>query len=123
GVCGLCHRTVQFLVRVDRDRVFTFAPLQGQTAASLRSRYPNVPTDLSSMAYLEGGRLYVRSRAFVMAAKHLPMPWRLLYALRWVPAPILDLGYRVIAATRYRLFGKYDQCDIPSPEQRQRFLP
>jgi predicted DCC family thiol-disulfide oxidoreductase YuxK len=32
------------------------------------------------------------------------------------------LGYQAFAKRRYRLFGKYDVCNVPSPAQRARFL-
>jgi len=38
GVCGLCDRSVQFLLARDRERVLHFAPLQGPTAAAVLGR-------------------------------------------------------------------------------------
>lgn len=123
GVCGLCSRAVQFLLRVDRDRAFTFAPLQGETADRLRARHPEIPADLDSVVYVEGGRVSLRSRAFVHAARHLPYPWKLGSWLWIIPRFLADLAYRFIARIRYRVFGKHDTCQIPAPEHRARFLP
>jgi predicted DCC family thiol-disulfide oxidoreductase YuxK len=39
-----------------------------------------------------------------------------------VPLPLLDWYYRVFARYRYRLFGQYDECVVPTPEQRARFV-
>src|SRR5262249_39559986 len=69
------------------------------------------------------GRAYVRSRAFVRSTRYLPRPWRWAYALRFVPAFLLDLGYRLVARLRYRIGGRADVCQLPSPEERSRFLP
>ncbi len=123
GVCGLCHRTVRFLLRVDRDSAFTYAPLQGEAAARARALYPNIPDELSTFVFIEGGRAHLRSRAFAHAARHLPYPWRLGALSRFVPAFLADLAYRLVAKVRYRLFGQHDTCSLPSPEQRARFLP
>jgi predicted DCC family thiol-disulfide oxidoreductase YuxK len=123
GVCGLCNRTVQFLLRVDRQRALVFAPLQGETAAALRARHPEIPDDLDTVVYVEDERVYLRSRVFVRAARHLPYPWKLGRWLWIVPWPLADLLYRLIARIRYRVFGKYDACRVPDPEQRARFLP
>lgn len=38
GVCGLCDRSVQFLLARDRERVLHYAPLQGPTAAAVLGR-------------------------------------------------------------------------------------
>jgi predicted DCC family thiol-disulfide oxidoreductase YuxK len=122
GVCGLCNRAVQFLLRVDRDRALMYAPLQGDTAAALRTRHPEITETIDTVAYVEEGRAYVRSRAFVRLSRHLPYPWKLVSWLWIVPSPLADVVYRLIAAVRYRVFGKYDSCRIPDPEERARFL-
>ena len=40
-----------------------------------------------------------------------------------VQRAILDPLYRVIARYRYRWFGHYDECRLPSEPERRRFLP
>jgi predicted DCC family thiol-disulfide oxidoreductase YuxK len=123
GVCGLCAGSVRWILRHERDHELRFAPLQGETAAALRARYPQIPTTLESVVYIDGKRAHLRSKAFLYAAKHMTRPWRWGYGLRWFPGFILDLGYRLIAAVRYRFWGKVDGCELPSPENRARFLP
>lgn len=123
GVCGLCDHTVQFLLRVDRRQVLMFAPLQGETAAAMRARHSEISGDIDTVVYIEDGRVHQRSRAFVRLARQLPYPWRALSWLWIVPRPLSDLAYRLVARLRYRLFGKFDTCKIPSPEERARFLP
>jgi predicted DCC family thiol-disulfide oxidoreductase YuxK len=49
--------------------------------------------------------------------------WHVVSWLRVVPRPIRDAIYDTIAKRRYRWFGKFDTCRIPSPELRARFLP
>jgi predicted DCC family thiol-disulfide oxidoreductase YuxK len=123
GTCGLCAKSVRFILRHERDHDIQFAPLQGETAAALRDKYPQIPRTLESVVYIADDRVFLRSKAFLNAAKHMRAPWRWGYWMRWFPAVVLDLGYRVIAALRYRLFGRVDVCDVPSPAQRARFLP
>jgi len=123
GTCGLCAKSVRFILRHERDHDIQFAPLQGETAAALRDKYPQIPRTLESVVYIADDRVFLRSKAFLNAAKHMRAPWRWGYWMRWFPAFLLDLGYRVIAALRYRLFGRVDVCDVPSPAQRARFLP
>ena len=123
GVCGLCARTVRFILRHERDHEVMFAQLQGPTAATLRTRHPKIPESIDTVVYVEGGRAHLRSKAFLYMARHLRAPWRWLYAFRWWPAVLGDLGYRLVAAVRYRVFGKVDACELPAPEHRGRFLP
>jgi len=123
GTCGLCHRSVKWLLRHERGAELSFAPLQGTTAAALRLRHPRIPTDIDTVVLVDGGRAHLRSKAFLFAARYLRAPWRWGYAFRWMPAFVLDVAYRVIAALRYRIWGRVDACELPSPGQRARFLP
>jgi predicted DCC family thiol-disulfide oxidoreductase YuxK len=123
GTCGLCDRSVRWILRHERDRELTFAPLQGATAAALRARHRDIPEALESVVLVEDDRVRVRSKAFLYVSKHLRAPWRWGYAVRWFPAFILDLGYRVIARIRYRVWGRVDACELPASEHRARFLP
>ncbi|MEP6862998.1 MAG: DCC1-like thiol-disulfide oxidoreductase family protein [Deltaproteobacteria bacterium] len=122
GECGLCHRSVKFILDHEADHELRFAPLQGEVAAELRSIHPNIPANVDTVVLVAGGRAYLRSKAFLHVAKHLRAPWRWVYAVRWFPGVILDLAYRVIAKIRYRVWGKVDSCELPSPERRARFL-
>ncbi|MCW5805767.1 MAG: DUF393 domain-containing protein [Deltaproteobacteria bacterium] len=123
GTCGLCARSVRWILRHERDRELRFAPLQGETAAALRPRYPNIPETIDTVVFVDGERAHLRSKAFLYLARHLKAPWRWSYAFRWFPGFLLNLGYRLVAALRYRLFGRVDACELPSPENRARFLP
>jgi predicted DCC family thiol-disulfide oxidoreductase YuxK len=122
GTCGLCHRLVRWIMRHEREPVLQFAPLQGETAAALRARFPNIPGNIDTVVLVDDDRAYLRSKAILRSTRYLHAPWRWAYALRWLPAPLLDLGYRVVAAVRYRLFGRADACEVPAPAQRARFL-
>lgn len=122
GVCGLCNATVDWLLARDRQGVLRFAPLQGETAQRLLPKTDS--QDLNSVVLFDESGLHRRSRAAVRTLRHLGGPYRLLSCLLWViPAPLRELGYRTIAKLRYRLFGKKETCRMPSPSERERFLP
>lgn len=124
GTCGLCDKSVKWILAHERDHELRFAPLQGETAAALRAQYPVIPTTLSTMVLVADGVARVRSKGILYSAKHLRAPWRWAYAVRWMPAFLMDLGYRFIAAIRYRVWGHVDPaCQIPTAETRARFLP
>ncbi len=123
GTCGLCARSVRWILRHEGDRELRFAPLQGETAQALRSQFPNIPESIDTVVYIDGNQAHLRSKAFLHMSRHFRAPWRWVYAIRWFPGFVLDLGYRVVAVLRYKLFGKIDSCDLPSPENRARFMP
>ena len=122
GECGLCHRSVRFLMARDGGRLW-YAPLQGETAAALRAEHPQIPATVESVVLVDGGRVFLRSKAFLYGARYLTRPWRWGYHARWLPALLLDLGYRLVARVRYRLWGKYDTCTRPTDDQRAHLLP
>ncbi len=123
GACGLCSRTVAWLLARDRDRRLFFAPLQGETAARLRERHPEIPTGIDSVVYLEPGGVHLRSKALLHAARHLGPPWRWAFRLRFLPAFPLDLVYRLVARARHRLWGGRTACPLPPGAGAGRFLP
>ena len=122
GECGLCHHTVKWLLKRDRGQLW-YAPLQGETADRLRARGMKIPTDLSTVTLVDGGRVFVRSKVFLHGAKYLTRPWRWAYAFRWMPGFLFNWLYRIIARVRYRIWGKLDSCQIPDVAVRSRFLP
>lgn len=126
GLCGLCDRSVQWILDHDPQGVISFAPLQGPTAGALRDQHPEIPQELSSMVLVrtEGGsrQILLRSRAVFAVLAELGGPWAALSWLRVLPAALTDLGYRVVAALRYRIWGRLDACRLPQPNERARFL-
>jgi predicted DCC family thiol-disulfide oxidoreductase YuxK len=122
GVCGLCSRTVRWLMKRDGG-AFHYAPLQGETAARLRAHHPRIPEQLDSVVYIENDRVHLRSKVFLHAARHLTRPWRWAWYFRWLPAFLLDPFYWLIAKLRYRLFGKFDSCKLPTTDERAKLLP
>jgi predicted DCC family thiol-disulfide oxidoreductase YuxK len=123
GNCGLCAKSVRWILDHERDHTIVFAPLQGSTAARARERYPHIPASIDTVVYVSDGRAHLRSKAFLHAARHLRAPWRWGYAMRWFPGFVLDVAYRVVAALRYRLWGHADACGLITSEQRRRFFP
>src|SRR6266478_4971601 len=91
GTCGLCSKSVRWILRHERDHELMFAPLQGETATELRRKLPRIPQTLESVVLVDGERVHLRSKAFMYTARHLRAPWRWGYALRWFPALIADL--------------------------------
>lgn len=122
GVCNLCNRSVQFILKRDKKKQFQFGSLQGKTGQEYLRKY-HLPTDqFHSFMLIEGNVLYTRSTAVLRMLKYLGRGWQLLYVFIYIPQPIRDGVYSLIASNRYKLFGKKDQCSIPTAEERERFL-
>jgi predicted DCC family thiol-disulfide oxidoreductase YuxK len=122
GVCNLCNGAVQFIIKRDKKKKFIFASLQGKTGNELLKKF-DLPEDLfNSFILFEGDKVYTRSAAALRIAKKLNGGWKLLYGLMIIPRFIRNAVYNVIARNRYKWFGKRDECMIPTPESKERFL-
>jgi len=122
GVCKLCNAWARFLIRHDRARRFRLCAVQSTEGQALLA-WCGLPTHhFETMAYLEGDHLFVRTDAVLRIVGQLPWPWRPLAALRILPRALRDGCYDRIALNRYRLFGRHDQCLLPSPDHAKRFL-
>jgi predicted DCC family thiol-disulfide oxidoreductase YuxK len=127
GVCGLCDRLVQWVLVRDRDDRFRFAALQSQLAKTVLPLHGKDPRHLDTLYVIadhEGPRERVlqKSRAALFVLSEIGGRWRLIRPLGWLPTFVLDLGYDVIAKTRYRIFGKLDECRVPTPSERRKFI-
>ncbi|MGH7471599.1 MAG: thiol-disulfide oxidoreductase DCC family protein [Longimicrobiales bacterium] len=127
GVCGFCNRTVQFVLARDRSGHMRFAPLQGEFAAALFVRHPELRA-VDSLILVETDdhqqeRISVRSTAILRIAEYLGGGWQLARMFGVVPRALRDAAYDAFARSRYRLFGRYDSCPLPAPGVRARFLP
>src|SRR5262249_30140174 len=128
GVCGLCNRLVQFILRRDRTEIFRFAALQSVLGAQILIRNGISATDLDTVYVVLNfdspkEKLLPRSRAIVFIGQQLGGIWRILAACFDVlPEFLRDWLYNHIAHNRYRIFGRYETCAVPSPETRARFL-
>ena len=138
GVCGLCNRMVQFVLKRDRDGVFRFASLQSAVAIGILARHGVNAADLDTVYVVvngdpgESGRplgdqgdpiLLSRSDAVLFVLMQLGGMWGAAgRILRFVPRVLRDWAYRALARTRYRIFGRYDSCPLPTEATRARFL-
>jgi predicted DCC family thiol-disulfide oxidoreductase YuxK len=122
GVCNYCCGTVNFIIKRDPRGIFRFAPFQSAAAERILGKYNYPATKLDSFVLIENDKLYTKSEAGLRVQKLLGGIYSLLYAFILVPAPIRDAVYDYIARNRYRWFGKKDECMIPTPEIRNRFL-
>lgn len=122
GVCNLCNGAVRFIIERDPAGIFRFASLQSEAAKQLLGQFPEAPRDISTIVLIEHNRLYTKSDAALRAARHLPGAWPALYGFIIIPPAIRNIIYDWIARNRYRWFGKQDQCMMPTPELKGRFL-
>ena len=127
GVCGLCNRLVQFLLKRDTHDRFRFASLQSEFAHHLLTRQGADPHDLDTVYVVKDygqpeQSLLARSDAVLYMLAQLGGVWKLAGVGRVLPKAVRDVLYNVVARNRYRVFGKHESCMLPEPKHREKFL-
>ncbi|AYA35757.1 thiol-disulfide oxidoreductase DCC family protein [Hymenobacter oligotrophus] len=123
GVCNLCHGLVQFIIERDPQARFRFASLQSEAGQRLMPGGANPdPENPDSVVLIENGQAYTHSTAILRIVRHLGGGWRLLGLGMVLPRFLRDAAYRFVARNRYRWFGKQNECWLPTPELKARFL-
>lgn len=126
GVCPLCNGAVRFLLKRDDRRRFRYAALESEVAGEILRPLGIDPEALDAMVLVEGWgeRDTVREgpAAVLRSLELLGGGWKIVRPLRRLPGLLLQPLYRLVAKTRYAIFGRYESCPLAEPEHRELFL-
>ncbi len=123
GKCPMCTGWVRFIMLMMHSNELMIATMQGKTGQELLARYDFPLIDLGSNLYINSdGEPYTKSDAFIAVLSHLRWPWPILRAVRFIPRPLRDRIYDVIADNRYRVFGAKEECYLLSEEENEQFI-
>lgn len=122
GVCGLCNRTVRFIITRDPTAHFHFCALQSDTAKRLLAERGITQIDLDTLYLIDEKGLAARSTAVLRICRRLRAPWPLLSVFLLLPRVLRDACYDWISRRRYRWLGRYDTCRLPDQGEQARFL-
>ncbi len=121
GVCNFCNRVVQIIIRHDPSAQIHFTAQQTEAGEKLLHQY-SIKESISSVVFITKGAVYYQSDAVIEIAKLLTgWPTVFKYTII-VPRFFRNYIYQLIAANRYRLFGKQDLCMVPQEEDKKRFI-
>jgi predicted DCC family thiol-disulfide oxidoreductase YuxK len=121
GVCNLCARSVQFILRHESGPQFLFSPVQSAAGARILLAHGFSPTEVDSFVLVSDGKVFTRSSAALRIARQFKGSWQLLRVFWIVPKPLRDLLYDFVARNRYSWFGKAESCFVSTPELSTRF--
>ena len=123
GVCNLCNSSVQFIIRNDKKQIFLFAPLQGKTGQEIISKFSIDTTKTDSiLLYSPQDDISTKSTAALKIAKQLKFPVNFLVVFMVIPKFLRNWIYDLIARKRYKWFGRQNECMVPSPDIKAKFL-
>lgn len=122
GVCNLCNKSINRLIKNDVKKKFKFASLQSDFAMSFVPDQMINHKNLDTILLYKKGQFYDRSNAVLNICKALGGGFNLFLIGYIVPRFIRDAMYRLVANNRYEWFGKEDQCMVPTDDLKDRFL-
>ena len=122
GVCNLCNGAVNFVIKRDKKSIFKFATLQSEEGRKLLAAKDFTKNDLSSFILILNERLYTRSTAALKVCRYLSGLWPAMYGFMIVPKFLRDFIYNIISKNRYQWFGKNEECMIPTPGLKAKFI-
>lgn len=122
GVCNLCNRAVDRIIRHDPKDRFRFCALQSESGLALAKEFKIDTKKIDSIVLIENNRYYVRSSAALKIARNMSGFYPLLVAGFIFPPFIRDNIYNWIAKNRYKWFGKRDTCRVPTAGEQQKFI-
>ncbi len=122
GVCNFCNSAVNFTIKKNAKANIFFAPMQSEAGQKILKQYDLPADDMQSFVFIDKEKAYKQSTAALKVCRYLRGLWPLCYGLIIVPPFIRDGIYNWIAKNRYKWFGLRQECMIPSPEVKQRFL-
>lgn len=120
GTCGLCNRSIQFVLNHERNSNLCFSSLQSEFALNFfRSHHFPLP-DLTTVYFFEKNHLHKKSKAAFKIIPYLKWYWQPLRIFTILPTFITNRIYDFIARRRKRIGGTF--CVIPSEENKKRFI-
>ena len=123
GVCNLCDNMVNFIIKNDKKDIFRFVAQQSDLGQEILKHIGVNPADIDSIILYEPGiAYYYKSSAAIEIAKHLRGIFNLGIVFKIIPSALRNPIYDYIARNRYKWYGKKDQCMIPTPELKAKFL-
>lgn len=122
GVCALCDGWVRFVIARDGAQRFRFLAIQDPAGRALAARFGIHPDVPQSNVVIIGGQAYFKWDSAVRVLETL-RGWRGIRLTMVLPRWLRNWFYDRVARNRYWLFGRYDQCSVPDPDQAHRFAP
>ncbi len=119
GTCGLCSRSVQFILKNERNSNLKFSSLQSLFSTRVLEENGLKSSFNESIILYENGKLYFKSNAVLRIIPYLKWYFYPLMILWLIPNFIRDMFYDLISKNRKR-FSKV--CKLPNPNQSNRFL-
>lgn len=122
GYCNLCHSSVQFVLKHEKNKELYFTSLQSPVGIEILTYYKINSSKIDSLVLIERNKAYIKSSAALRLGKYLKGAYPLIVGFIAIPSFIRNGVYDFIAKNRYKWYGKQDSCIVPDENLAKRFL-
>jgi len=119
GDCGLCNRTVQFVMKHERSSTIQFCALQSDFASDFFAQHNLGVPNLDTVCLYKKGRLLRESQAVFEVVGHLKWHCHFFRVFAVLPQFLTNKMYRFIAKRRRK---SSSSCTIRYADQRHRMI-
>ncbi len=117
GICGLCNKSIDLLMKVDRQKIFKYTSMQGEFVQTL-----DIETSVDSIIFCEEGILYYKSTAILKIFQSLGGLYRMTTIFYLIPKFIRDFIYDIVAKHYYKIFAKMEYCRVLGADEKVLFI-
>jgi predicted DCC family thiol-disulfide oxidoreductase YuxK len=121
GVCGLCNKFVNLIIKLDKREIFRYAPLQSNAGIALQKQYCDETIHTDTIILIDGG-CHIKAYAVRRILHNIKLLYPIYLLSNLLPAFAVNLIYDIIARGRYKVFGKYPVCRVPTEKERNLFI-
>lgn len=111
--CNLCSKTVKRVVKLDKNKLFTFISNKSEYGKNIISKNNlNSITTETIVLFTTENKFLIKSDAAISIAVKLNPLFLIFNILFIVPKKIRDRVYDYVAKNRYKWFGENESCEI-----------
>lgn len=123
GVCNLCEASVLFVIEHDKNDVFRFVALDSEKGKNILNTIHLDRNKVDSIVlYVAENEYYIKSDAAIEIALHFDGLWKIMVVFKIIPKIVRNVIYDFVAKNRYKWFGKKENCLMPNPSLKNKFL-
>jgi predicted DCC family thiol-disulfide oxidoreductase YuxK len=110
GFCVLCNNYVSWVANRNPNKNIFFTNFDSNY---IKNNFPQLKLGDTIFIIREDNKILKRSKAIKFCFKFIRLNYFLKTLIKISPNFLLDIFYRIIAANRYKLFGKNKICSVP----------
>lgn len=121
GECGICNKSVQFILDHEKSNEIYFVSFQSPLGEALGDNFGFDSNNLSTAIFINGNSISTKSDAILSSSIFLKAPYHRIGLIKFIPKGLRDIIYDFISRNRNKLGLQY-QCKVLDKEKASRII-